>query len=349
MRNLACGFALAMVMVAVGLASASRGEVPEDVAKWLGPQDWERDVDQPVLSLGKQGEFDDTHLLGPKVVKQGELYRMWYCGSQGYAYDVAPTRERDERVYQLGLAESADGKAFTKLSEPRLKLDEPRRSLLTPTFLQDIDGKLVKFQGKYWMWFCSATMGGGGRPHVVQAMTSDDGLQWSEPSHDLLTGAYCPAVIQDGDELRMWFTAPGPYPWVMKHARSSDGLNWTIDPEPVIQQTQAWEHLVFNYPVVHKIDDTYVMWYISYLTADKLKVAIGFAASDDGIHWHKHPDNPVLRPNEDRDWESHYVSSGSVLKMDDGSFRIWYFSRKAPPFKNLYYAVGTAKWAGPGE
>jgi predicted GH43/DUF377 family glycosyl hydrolase len=117
----------------------------------------------------------------------------------------------------------------------------------------------------------------------------------------------------------------------------------------VIEKTQDWEHLVFNYPVVHKIDDTYLMWYTSYTTADKLKVGIGFAASDDGIKWHKHPENPVLRPNPEREWESNYVSSGSVIRQEDGSLRLWYFSRKAPPFHNLYYAIGTATWAGPRE
>src|SRR5690606_7036096 len=233
--------------------------------------------------------------------------------------------------------------------EPRLKLEEERRSLLTPCFLQNPDGTLVKFQGKYWMWFCSATHGGGGRPHMVQAATSDDGLHWDNISGDLLEQAYCPTVILDGDQLRMWYTQPGPYPWVIKHARSSDGLKWTIDEEPVLRKTQEWEHLVFNYPVVHKIDDTYLMWYISYSTPDKLKVSIGFAASDDGIKWHKHPENPVFRPDPEREWESHYVSSGSVIQQPDGSFRLYYFSRKSPPFHNLYYAIGTATWAGPQE
>ena len=329
------------------ISASSSAEVPESLQKWLGPQEWNRDVDKPVLSLGEAGEFDDTHLLDPEVVRQDGNYLMWYCGSSGYAYDVAPTRERDERLYQLGIATSDDGLAFTKLSLPRIAMAEPRRSFLTPTILKDSDGKLLKFQGKYWMWFCSATFGGGGRPHVVQAVTSEDGLNWSEPSEDLLTKAYCPAVIKDGDELRMWFTAPGPYPWVLKHARSADGLTWKVDETPVLEKTQDWEHLVFNYPVVHKVDDGYLMWYTSYSTEDKYKVSIGFAVSEDGITWHKHPNNPVLRPNEANEWESHYVSSGSVLRTSDDKFRLWYFSRKAPPFKNLYYAIGTASWDGP--
>ena len=90
------------------------------------------------------------------------------------------------------------------------------------------------------------------------------------------------------------------------------------------------------------------MWYGSYNHAVRRQTtAIGFAASLDGIKWYKHPQNPVLRPTSSRPWESNYVTSGCVLRLDDGSFRYWYASRKAPPFANLYFAINTARWSGP--
>ena len=33
-----------------------------------------------------------------------------------------------------------------------------------------------------------------------------------------------------------------------------------------------------------------------------LLTALGFAVSTDGLRWHKHPANPVLRPDPDRAW-----------------------------------------------
>src|SRR5690606_33563439 len=132
--------------------SSTYGQIPENVQKWLGPQDWQRDADEPVLSLGEPGEFDDAHLISPRVVKHQGKYMMWYSGSRGFAYDVAPTRHPDERVYQLGLATSPDGIRFTKQAEPRIKLPDEKRSFLTPTLLQNPDGTLLKFNGKYWMW-----------------------------------------------------------------------------------------------------------------------------------------------------------------------------------------------------
>jgi hypothetical protein len=38
-----------------------------------------------------------------------------------------------------------------------------------------------------------------------------------------------------------------------------------------------------------------------------------------------------------------------VLRLSDGSFRYWYASRKAPPFRHLYFAINTARWSGPQE
>src|SRR5262245_22792070 len=90
------------------------------------------------------------------------------------------------------------------------------------------------------------------------------------------------------------------------------------------------------------------MWYGSYYNAvQRQTTAIGFAASTDGLNWHKHPQNPVIKPDERRPWESDYVGSGCVMRVTDGSLRYWYASRKAPPFENLYYAINTARWSGP--
>jgi hypothetical protein len=114
--------------------------------------------------------------------------------------------------------------------------------------------------------------------------------------------------------------------------------------------SQDWEAEVLVYPTVVKIDDAYLMWYGSYDNAVRRETtAIGFAASTDGRHWHKHPQNPVLRPDPKRLWESNYVGSGCVMRLADGSFRYWYASRKQPPFLNLYFAINTAHWSGPAS
>jgi predicted GH43/DUF377 family glycosyl hydrolase len=316
--------------------------------RWLGPQVWQRDVGGPILSLGAAGDFDDTHLFAPMVARDEGRFLMWYCGSQGFAHDLAKERKPDERVFKLGLATSNDGRRFERHKEnPVFALDDPKRSVLTPTVLRSADGSVLREAGKMRMWFSSGTLGGGGRPQSIQETTSADGIRWSSPSPVQIERAYAPTVIKTEAGYEMWYTVPGSYPWLMNHARSDDGRQWTVTKEPVLKVTQQWEHFLQIYPTVMKIDNVYLMWYASYLTENRETTAIGFAVSLDGVSWHKHPQNPVLRPDPQRPWESHYVSSQCVMRMEDGSFRMWYASRKQPPFTNLYFALNTALWPGP--
>lgn len=348
-RMLASIVSGSLLCASVWMAPLS-AEVPRELEPWLGPQVWQRDLDGPVLSLGEAGDFDDTHIFAPMVAQEDGRFLLWYCGSQGFAHDLAPERTVDERVFKLGLATGSDGKRFERHAGGAVfALDDPRRSVLTPTVLRNADGSVLREAGRMRMWFSSGTLGGGGRVQSIQETTSVDGIHWSNPSPVQLERAYAPAVIRTEAGYEMWYTVPGSYPWLMKHARSDDGRAWTVTQEPVLQVTQEWEHYLQIYPTVTKIDDVYLMWYASYLHEDRETTAIGFAASLDGVTWHKHPQNPVLRPDPERPWESHYVSSQSVIRMSDGSFRMWYASRKSPPFTNLYFALNTASWAGPPD
>ena len=333
-----------MLSIASDLAAE---DVPANVKAWLAPQSWQRDVDGPILTLGKPGEFDDTHIFAPSVATDSGRFLLWYCGSQGFAHDLAKQRTRDERVFGLGLATSSDGKKFDKHPGGAVyALEEDRLSILTPTVLRNSDGSVMREEGKIRMWFSSATLGGGGRVQSIQESASADGVQWEKASPVLIERAYAPSVVKTQQGYEMWYTQPGKYPWVMRHARSNDGHQWQVTEKPILELTQPWEHYVTIYPTVLQIDGVYLMWYASYLHEDRETTGIGFAASLDGLNWHKHPDNPVLRPDPSRPWESHYVSSQSVMRLPDGSFRMWYASRKEPPFTNLYFALNTAHWSG---
>ena len=330
--------------------STVAAQAPSELKRWLQPQNWQRDRDRPVLSLGKPGDFDDTHIFAPAVARDGDRFLLWYCGSQGFAHDLAKQRTVDERVFKLGLATSSDGKQFAREpSRPVFWLDDVRRSVLTPSVLRNADGTVLREDGKMRMWFCAGTLGGGGRVQSIHETTSSDGVHWSKPSPAQLERAYAPTVIKAEDGYHMWYTVPGSYPWLMKHARSVDGRNWIVREDPILKVTQDWEHFLQIYPTVTKIGNVYLMWYASYSHENRETTAIGFAASLDGVKWYKHPNNPVLRPDPSRSWESHYVSSQSVIRLPDGSFRMWYASRKKPPFKNLYFALNTAHWSGPAD
>jgi len=59
---------------------------------------WEKPENQnPVLTLGPSGSFDGVFIVSPFVLKQGNIYKMWYSGAGpqgwkiGYAENIIPT------------------------------------------------------------------------------------------------------------------------------------------------------------------------------------------------------------------------------------------------------------------
>lgn len=320
-------------------ALADDAEVPSELQPWLATtQDWRRDTDGPVIALGSEGEFDDTHIFAPAVIHEDGDYRLWYCGSTGR---VA------ERVFQLGLYNSDDGRIFQRHSpDPVYSFGDGRHSVLTPTLLRRPDGSVMREDGRLRMWFSATDFAGGSGLHTLHETHSHDGIEWDAPSAALLSHVYAPTIIREDNGYRMWYTNVGLDPWVISHASSADGRDWTVTEAPVLVVDQVWEQQRLFYPTVLQIDGVYLMWYGSYWSAEANKTALGFAVSADGLTWHKHPANPVFQPDPARSWESHYTTSQSVLRMPDGSFRIWYASRKAPPFVNKYFAIGTATWGG---
>src|SRR5262245_61578333 len=338
MRTTGCAWVVAL-WAAVGSLMPARAQPPRELSKWLGPQRWERDVAGPILSLGAAGDFDDMHIFAPAVIHEKDPLLLWYCGSRG---------SRTARVFRLGLATSRDGKTFERHPKnPVLEFQDGTRSVLTPTLLRSGDGGVLRENGKLRMWHSAANLAKGGL-HTLHETTSADGVAWAPPSPPLLDHVYCPTVLKTPKGYEMWYSDVSKRPWVIRHAASGDGRAWKVAERPVLQLSQDWEAEIVVYPTVLNIDGVYLMWYGSYYSAVRRQTtAIGFAASLDGLHWHKHQQNPVLIPDPKRPWESNYVGSGCVARLADGSFRYWYASRKAPPFENLYFALNTARWSGP--
>lgn len=332
LRLLSC---LALFCVAT-YPGAAIAQAPRELARWLGPQVWQRDTHGPILSLGQPGKFDDQHIFAPAVALEGETFQLWYSGSRGTP---------GNRVFRLGLATSADGKVLEKhAANPVLQFADDAHSILTPALLRNPDGSVLREDGQLRLWFSAATLGKGGL-HTLHESTSTDGIHWTVPSRALLDNAYCPSVLKSATGYELWFSDVSRRPWVIRHATSPDGRRWTVTERPALQLSQDWEAEVLVYPTVLKVENVYLMWYGSYDHAIRRETtAIGFAVSLDGVRWHKHPQNPVLRPDPARPWESNYVGSGCVLRLADGSFRYWYASRKQPPFLNLYFAINTARW-----
>jgi hypothetical protein len=98
------------------------------------------------------------------------------------------------------------------------------------------------------------------------------------------------------------------------------------------------------------------MWY----ACTGARRSLGLATSKDGVHWTKHPGNPVLQPTEP--WEEGYLSPTSVLQVN-GKFYLYYWgpshvfpdrvTGKLPPPKMKYIGLVTSEdgihWTRQGE
>ena len=307
---------------------------------WLGPQKWERAPDGPCISLGAPGAFDDAHVFAPCVASEENSFSMWYCGSRGTVAN---------RVFGMGLATSVDGTHFAKQAQaPLLCFADRRRSILTPTLLRHPDGSVYREDGKLRIWFSACKRpADGGKIITLHEATSLDGWKWMPPSKAQLEHVYAPTIIKEDGLYRMWYTdvSKGD-PWCIRYAESDNGCQWEVASDAVLGVDQDWERKRLFYPTVCKADGFYLMWYGSYSHSkgEAMKTSLGFAVSEDGRNWQKNPYNPVFKPEPSNDWETHFTTSQSVLRLQDGSWRMWYASRPKPPFVHKYFAIGTARW-----
>ncbi len=99
---------------------------------------------------------------------------------------------------------------------------------------------------------------------------------------------------------------------------SEDGIHWS-EPQitlPCIPDT-GWEDNV-NRNCVLKIDGVYKMWYCGLVRGHSY---IGYAESEDGIHFKRMFKEPIMYP--ERPWEGASVMNPCVL-YEDGLYRMWY-------------------------
>ena len=99
---------------------------------------------------------------------------------------------------------------------------------------------------------------------------------------------------------------------------SDDGIHWD---EPIVTLSpnleSGWEYDI-NRNCVIKVDGKYKMWYTGQANGYS---AIGYAESDDGVHFNRVQSDPVL--TRERDWEGFSVMNPCVI-FEDGIYKMWY-------------------------
>ena len=180
----------------------------------------------------------------------------------------------------------------------------------------------------------------------VACSESKDGFNWSErkvvlsprPDIDWEQDVNRVNAIYHDGKYKMWYTSQtGPtdetyeqayvsselrkrYGDVIGYAESEDGYNWKRLDKPVMVPDSPWEEDVIMCPKVIYDEDQklFRMWYAGYGWYEA--GALGYAESEDGIHWTKFSGNPILTPCQENWFEANRVSGSEVLHIGD-----WYY------------------------
>ncbi|MCK4921017.1 MAG: Ig-like domain-containing protein, partial [Bacteroidales bacterium] len=236
---------------------------------------WTKDTNNPVLSKGQSGDWDENYLQGGPVLIIDTMFHMWYTGQGGK--DLYSN-------HQIGHATSADGITWTK---------DTNNPVLSTGQSGDWDGTWIMvgsvlYDGsEYHMWY-------GGYEGVIGPRfghaTSPDGVTWEkDTSNPVLSfgaaGSWdyprvdFPSVIFDGTTYHMWYGGGNIFTWQIGYATSEDGSVWTKFGNPVLRHGSAgsWDaESVLPDAIIDSAGVKYKMWYGG---GSNGKASIGYAES----------------------------------------------------------------------
>ena len=165
------------------------------------------------------------------------------------------------------------------------------------------------------MWFSWRDL------HSLAYCESRDGVHWTPPRIVLEVNPKIewekndinrPHVLKVGGVYSMWYTGQNfqTKQSAFGLATSLDGIHWErVGTQPVMEAAGGWEKGSIMCPHVLYEKGKYRMWYSGGEMYEP--DAIGYAESDDAIHWQRPASNPVLSPIGG--WEADRVAAACIV------------------------------------
>lgn len=265
----------------------------------------------PVLSVGS---WDNPRIYCPSViVESSNIFKMWFTGA--------------DNKRQIGYA-SGTFQTFNKETNPVITWDfvSNRPNNVGVEQAAVLLGK--NSQPKYMMWFNDA--GQNLSTFDIYYTYSDNGIDWHQPPI-LLTfkdnsstwddlGKGSPAIIYDeiSNIYKMWYVARGHIDgnWRIGYASSNyPDKDWEKYNTFVLEGNNSFPGEGYTASSPDVIYDNYK--YHIFYTGEH---AIGHAVSNNGIHWTKDPNNPVLTSsNNSNDFDSDSLGGSYTFKYHNES------------------------------
>ena len=116
-----------------------------------------------------------------------------------------------------------------------------------------------------------------------------------------------------------------------------------VDENPVltIGAEGVWDDVSIRFPYVLVHDDQFHMFYTAYRDSETPQ-AIGYATSDDGIHWTKYESNPIFEGSNNGNFDDFGVNRPVVMVEDDGTWVMYYNANADPGLPPLGKGIGRA-------
>lgn len=235
------------------------------------------------------------------ILKEGDLWRMWYTG---YNSRTADSHFSDGRY--LGYATSPDGLKWTRHGD---------RPILDEVWTEDVH--VSRLEDRSYRMFAE------GRDDIMHWLTSTDGLGWHDhgkvdiryaDGKPLTPGPYgTPCAWGENGKWHLFYEREDLGIWL---ATTTDGKTWTnVQDAPVIPiGAEPYDKYAIALNQIIKFGDKYFAYYHGNADAKfKAPWTTCVAMSTDLVHWTKYPKNPII-PTE---------HSSGILVHDGSQYRMY--------------------------
>ena len=292
---------------------------------------------EPLLEPGPDGAWDSVDVLNPSVVRFQGRYLNLYSGFDG-------------QTWSTGLATSSDGLAWTK--HPANPVFGPDRRW-EGSYIAANGATLVRGD-RILHWY----QAGPRNQTRIGFAHSADGVEWEHLSEPVLgygpagswdeSGLGDPYAIACGDWIYLYYLGQNRFGVQrLGVARSADGVRWQKSHlNPLLEPggAGAFDGGGLGEPAVFFAAGAFWMIYTGRDAGEERR--LGWARSDDGVHWEK-----VTRPGliaGQQPWNAAVACDPEIL-VDEGRLRILFGGGdRASPDENLNGRIGVL-WPQPPQ
>lgn len=226
--------------------------------------------DQPIISLGGLGEFDEFGVYPVSVIRSGDEIRAYYAGwtrCESVPFNVA-----------IGMATSHNGgDTFTKYGTGPILPYSPDEPFVMS------GPKIRRFNGTWYVWYIAGRkwkkIDGRAEPvYKIRMASSVDGIHWMKVNKDLILSRIEEDEAQASPDV---FFANGKYHMFFCYRRSShyrgkengyrigyassiNLIDWVRDDSKsgIDVSDAGWDSEMVSYPHVFDLDGKIYMFYL---------------------------------------------------------------------------------------